>query len=107
MALALAGLATLPQCGAFEDEPPPATAANAAAAPPDPNAPAPPGGPIPPAGQASDPATPNAPAPGASTDGDDSKYVSGEYAIGTDTDGYDDNDPAALNDFRQPLDPVR
>ena len=101
VALAL-GLATLPHCGAFEDEPPPATAANAAAppapnAPPDPNAPLPPGGPIPPVGQTS--------APGAPTEGDDSRYVSGEYAIGTDTDSYDDNDPAALNDFRQPLDP--
>ncbi len=115
------GLATLPHCGAFEDEPPPATAANASQAPPpdapvDPNAPAPPGGPIPPAGQASAPADPDAPRPDAPpadappagappTDGDDSRYVSGEYAIGTDTDSYDDNDPAALNDFRQPLAP--
>ena len=36
---------------------------------------------------------------------DDAKYASGEYAIGTDTDSYDDNDPSALNDFRAPLDP--
>lgn len=104
VALAL-GLSTLPHCGAFEDEPPPATAANAAAppapsAPPDPNAPAPPAPParlIPPVGQTSAPDTP--------TEDGDSKYVSGEYAIGADTDIYDDNDPAALNDFRPPLDP--
>jgi hypothetical protein len=93
-------LATLPHCGAMEDEPPPATAANASMSPPpppDPGAPLPPGGPIDPTGQSS------AAASGASED--DSRYVSGEYAIGTDSDSYDDNDPAALNDFRQPLDP--
>jgi hypothetical protein len=104
IALAITLLATLPHCGAFEDEPPPATAANAVQ-PADPNAPAPPDGPIPPAGQAGAPGAPDGPTPGAPTDGDDSKYVSGEYAIGTDTDSYDDNDPSALNDFRQPLDP--
>jgi hypothetical protein len=33
------------------------------------------------------------------------KYASDEYAIGSDADSYDDNDPSALNDFHQPLDP--
>jgi hypothetical protein len=32
-------------------------------------------------------------------------YASGEYTLGEDTDAYDDNDPAALTDFRQTLDP--
>ena len=32
-------------------------------------------------------------------------YASGEYTLGEDTDAYDDNDPAALTDFRQALDP--
>ena len=99
LALLLPGLA---QCGPWDDEPPPATAANAPRpsgpvgvdAPGDPNAPLPPGGPIPPSG-----------ASAAAPDDDDAKYVSGEYAIGSDTDSYDDNDPSALNDFRQPLDP--
>ena len=84
----------------WNDEPPPATAAAAAGAPPsapsvagtDPNAPLPPGGPIP-------------PAQGSQPPGDDAKYASGEYAIGTDADSYDDSDPSALKDFRQPLDP--
>ncbi len=100
--LLLPGLA---HCGAWgDDEPPPATAAAAAnasgspgpvaGAAGDPGALLPPGGPIPPpAGQSP-----------ASAD-DDAKYASGEYAIGTDTDTYDDNDPSALNDFRQPLEP--
>jgi len=90
----------------WEDENPPATAANAASASSggvaagapqqDPSEPLPPGGPIaPPPGQSAAPA-----------DGDDgAKYASGEYAIGAETDSYDDNDPAALNDFHKPLDP--
>jgi hypothetical protein len=95
-------LGALPQCAPWDDEPPPATASAAAsagapsapAAPPaDPSAPLPAGGPIAPAGQS------------AAAPDDDTKYVSGEYAIGSDTDSYDDNDPSALNDFRQPLDP--
>ncbi len=35
---------------------------------------------------------------------DGNTYVSGEYAIGADTDAYDDNDPAALTDFHGALD---
>ena len=31
-------------------------------------------------------------------------YASGEYTLGEDSDAYDDNDPAALTDFRQTLD---
>jgi len=99
--IALASLfGTLPQCAPLDDEPPPATAApsygppSAPGAPAtDPEAPLPPGGPIPPTGTA------------AASDSDDARYVSGEYAIGSDTDSYDDNDPSALNDFHQPLDP--
>jgi hypothetical protein len=33
------------------------------------------------------------------------EYVSDEYTIGADTDTYDDQDPAALHDFRPALDP--
>jgi hypothetical protein len=92
-------------CEAWEDQPPPATAASAASQPSpsaqaatnaaaDPDAPLPPGGPIaPPAG-----------APPSAAD-DDARYASGEYAIGSDADSYDDNDPSALKDFREPLDP--
>ncbi len=36
---------------------------------------------------------------------DGAKYASGEYAIGADTDSYDDKDPSALSDFHPPLDP--
>jgi uncharacterized protein DUF6600 len=32
-------------------------------------------------------------------------YASGEYAIGVDSDAYDDSDPSALTDFRFALDP--
>ena len=32
-------------------------------------------------------------------------YASPEYTLGEDTDAYDDNDPSALTDFRQTLDP--
>jgi hypothetical protein len=91
-------LAVAPRCAPWDDEPPPASAAEAANAPPagpppaDPNAPLAPGGPIAPSGQTTAPP-------------DDPKYASGEYAIGSDTDSYDDNDPSALNDFRKPLDP--
>jgi hypothetical protein len=105
--LSLASLAplTLAQCGAWEDEPPPATAAAAANAPTPPPGDtqegpgaafpiAPPGGPIaPPGGE------------GAAAADDEGRYVSGEYAIGTETDSYDDNDPSALSDFHAPLDP--
>jgi hypothetical protein len=96
-------LGTLPQCAPWDDEPPPATASAVAssssssppgAPPADPGARLPPGGPIPPAGQAA-----------AAADDNEAKYASGEYAIGSDTDSYDDNDPSALKDFRQPLDP--
>jgi hypothetical protein len=37
-------------------------------------------------------------------DSDGNSYVSGEYAIGADSDAYDDNDPAALTDFHGALD---
>jgi len=38
--------------------------------------------------------------------GDDgTRYASDEYVIGEDKDSYDDNDPSALSDFRQTLDP--
>jgi hypothetical protein len=93
----------------MDDGPPPATAANAGnAAGGAPGDPLPPGGPIPPAGGAAAEAAEatgrsDAPRP------DDARYASGEYAIGADgdadSDSYTDSDPAALTDFRQPLEP--
>jgi hypothetical protein len=65
--------------------PPPAT-------PPEPPADAPPPPPAPTAGD-----------PNAQT-GDGNTYASAEYAIGADTDTYDDNDPSALTDFHGALD---
>jgi hypothetical protein len=35
----------------------------------------------------------------------DAQYASAEYAVGENADAYDDNDPAALKDFRPALDP--
>jgi hypothetical protein len=46
-----------------------------------------------------------APAPPGEAAGDDVSYASGEYALGEDPDSYADNDPSALTDFRQPLEP--
>ena len=37
--------------------------------------------------------------------GADTVYASGEVAIGTESEGYDDDDPAALTDFHAALDP--
>ena len=91
----LAGVVALTHCEPLEDTPPPATPATI---PPGggPTEVPPPGPPIPPSG-----------APAA---GDNGKYASGEYAIGAETEGagtdsYDDDDPAALTDFRKPLEP--
>jgi hypothetical protein len=75
----------MPLVGACEmnyEAPPPATPQNAQDVPP----PAPP--------------DPSAAAPSS----DDAMYASGEYAIGEDTDAYDDNDPSALTDFHGALD---
>jgi hypothetical protein len=68
-----------------------------------------------PAEQAPPPAIPQPPAPPAeapnespiqptepSADGEN-MYTSGEVAVGAETDGYDDDDPAALSDFRPAL----
>ncbi|HEY8039855.1 MAG TPA: DUF6600 domain-containing protein [Polyangiaceae bacterium] len=81
LALALA-LPLVAACDPADEGPPPMTAQNPdmTAAPPD--------------------APPAAPAPEGADDG---MYASGEYAIGEDTDSYDDNDPAALTDFRGAL----
>jgi hypothetical protein len=43
--------------------------------------------------------------PSASTGTPPVSYASGEYTIGVDPDGYDDDDPSALTDFRSALDP--
>ena len=82
----------------MDDAPPPATAATvhsstSPAGQADLGGPLPPGAPIPPG---------DGPPAGAE---DGTRYASGEYAIGADTDTYDDQDPSALSDFRQPLDP--
>ena len=50
------------------------------------------------------PAPPPAPADTAATGGDGNQYVSAEYAIGADSDAYDDSDPSALTDFHGALD---
>jgi hypothetical protein len=89
-------LPVLTQCEAWEEAPPPSTAANAVQPSADPGAPLPPGPPIPPADGSTQ---------GAAGPDDDAKYVSGDVAIGADTDSYADADPAALNDFRAPLEP--
>jgi hypothetical protein len=96
--------AMLAGCEPTDDGPPPATAVNAGAAtgpaPGEPLPPDPPIPPVPPAGvEATGAGGGNAPPPPV----DEGRYASGEYAIGADTDSYADNDPAALTDFRQPL----
>jgi uncharacterized protein DUF6600 len=84
-------LPALTRCEPWEEAPPPATPAAAAAV----NASA-----APPADPGPPPATdPHAVAPDANA-----SYASGEYAIGADSDSYDDNDPSALTDFRSALD---
>ncbi len=72
--------------GCVEDARPPASPQNAMDVPP----PAPP---------------PPAPAETAAAQGDETQYASAEYAVGENTDAYDDNDPSALKDFRPTLDP--
>lgn len=78
-------------CDPADDGPPPATAQNVVGESP----PAPPPAPV-------------APAQGDSAAADgtqDGMYASGEYALGEDSDAYDDSDPSALTDFRTTLDP--
>jgi hypothetical protein len=76
----------LTSCEPVDEAPPPLT----------PNVP--PGPPPPP------PSAPADPAGGAAAS--EPGPTSAEYTIGEDTDSYDDNDPAALNDFHAALDPV-
>jgi hypothetical protein len=89
-------LPLLTRCEAWEDAPPPASPAGganvnaAAVAPVDPGPPA--------------PLAPVPPPPESGTAEDGARYASGEYAVGADADAYDDNDPAALRDFRGVLD---
>mgnify|MGYP001428883010 CR=1 FL=1 len=78
--------ASLEASGSATAQSPASVGASAAATDPEPN-PAPP------------------PAPPGEATGDDSAYASGEYALGEDPDSYADNDPSALTDFRQPLEP--
>jgi len=72
-----------------EEGPPPATAQNA------------PGMSMPAAPPAGAPAQDDSAAGGQG----DGMYASGEYALGEDSDAYDDSDPSALTDFRATLDP--
>jgi hypothetical protein len=51
------------------------------------------------------PPPPPPPADTAASNDGNGAYASPEYNVGEDTDAYDDNDPAALTDFRQTLDP--
>jgi hypothetical protein len=91
-ALGLAVLALVLGACEPDESQPPATPQNAIAAAP------PPGEPY--TAAASDP---NASAPGAAPPGE--TPATGEYTIGADGDSYDDEDPAALTDFHQTLDP--
>jgi hypothetical protein len=50
------------------------------------------------------PDPPPAPVATAAASGDGNQYVSAEYAIGADSDAYDDSDPSALTDFHGALD---
>jgi hypothetical protein len=74
-------------CDPVDEGPPPMTA-QAQAVPPPPPAPPPP--------------PTDAPTANADPNG---MYASPEYNLGEDTDAYDDNDPTALTDFHQTLDP--
>lgn len=73
-------------CDPVDEGPPPMSAQNQAMQPPPPPPPPP-------------------PPDGASAADPNGMYASPEYSLGEDTDSYDDNDPAALSDFRQTLDP--
>jgi hypothetical protein len=52
-----------------------------------------------------EPGAPQQTDPQAQTGDNNNMYSSGEYTLGEETDAYDDNDPSALTDFRQTLDP--
>jgi hypothetical protein len=86
--LILALAPALMRCEPGDDVPPPATPTN----------------PVAPASSNAAPAVSSTSDTAAQQD-DETKYASGEYAVGEDSDAYDDNDPAALTDFRGALDP--
>jgi hypothetical protein len=88
--LLVLALATAPSCEPADEGPAPATAQSIASPSPSNGVPAPP----PP--YSGDPSA----APGSAR-----SYAPDEYAIGEDTDSYDDHDPSALTDFRAPLEP--
>jgi hypothetical protein len=61
---------------------------------------------VPPPARPPAPAAPAAASAGVAAPGEgDAQYASAEYAVGENADAYDDNDPAALKDFRPALDP--
>ena len=110
LALLLPGLT---QCDPADEGPPPATAATPGIAAVDPGARADvPSAPLqqpgPPTADPPVPPSPPSAPPGAPAN-DSTRYASDEYDVGADTDtgpdAYDDNDPSALNDFRQALAP--
>ncbi len=103
-AVFLAGATDLIHCDPLDEGPPPATPGNTREPPGPPPDSGPPQGPTsPPPGMTGGSLAPAPPAAAASASS--TEYASGEYAVGADTDSYDDNDPAALSDFRGALEP--
>jgi hypothetical protein len=88
----LAGALACLACDPLDEGPPPYTPPGVPAVAEE--APAPP---------AEEPASGEAAA--STDDGDGTRYASDEITIGQETDGYDDDDPSALTDFRAALDP--
>jgi hypothetical protein len=83
-------------CDPADEGPPPATAQSA------------PGDPTQPVTDdttTEQPPSEEAPSPAIDEGSEPGPNASGEYSIGEDPDSYDDNDPAALSDFRGALDP--
>jgi hypothetical protein len=88
LCVVLLAVTTAIHCEPIEEAPQPMAPQNAMIPPPPPDVPPP----APPESAAAPPA------------GSDNMYASGEVAVGTETDGYDDDDPAALTDFHATLD---
>jgi hypothetical protein len=104
LAVVVAGVTGLTHCDPLDEGPAPATPAKMTEPPGPPPDSGPPQGPTsPPPGMTGGSLAPHPPAPAASASS--TEYASGEYTVGADTDSYDDNDPAALSDFRGALDP--
>ncbi|HEX8796391.1 MAG TPA: DUF6600 domain-containing protein [Polyangiaceae bacterium] len=86
LTLCCLALPALAACEPGDEGPPPATAQNAV-------------------GMSAAPTAPTQDESATAGAQDDGMYASGEYALGEDSDAYDDSDPSALTDFRATLDP--